>query len=295
MNYCEKNQIMKLLNHLNPDYSTLKKGNDIDDPLFYLNEKKKLIKFVNCKLQLFNVKIPVSITKKDLYSIIHYFYQYLNYGNSILLVYMNCILNCDESPTDCISDGDMIIIIEPSYYNDDSYLDSLTDINKKGDKINVELRDGEKLVRFLVVPINTTYEQLYKALILKYGNNIYFIGNEILKPHNNKILNNFERFTMKEWGSEGKSYQAKIIGKKINIKLIEKSGNKSKVINEIPIGILTSVKEIINWYKIYKAKKILKVFINNKEINLQDNTSVKSLGIITDSECIFVVEKNMYN
>lgn len=101
-------------------------------------------------------------------------------------------------------------------------------------------------MRILVIPFNTTYEQLYKALILKYGNNIYFIGNEILKPHNNKILNNFERFTMKEWGSEGKSYQAKIIGKKINIKLIEKSGNKSKVINEIPIGILTSVKEIIN-------------------------------------------------
>ena len=101
-------------------------------------------------------------------------------------------------------------------------------------------------MRILVIPFNTTYEQLYKALILKYGNNIYFIGNEILKPHSNKILNNFERFTMKEWGSEGKSYQAKIIGKKINIKLIEKSGNKSKVINEIPIGILTSVKEIIN-------------------------------------------------
>ena len=55
---------------------------------------------------------------------------------------MNCILNCDESRIDCISDGDMIIIIEPSYYNDDSYLDSLTDINKKGDKINIELDTG---------------------------------------------------------------------------------------------------------------------------------------------------------
>ena len=69
MNYEEKYQIMKLLNHLNPQYSFLEKGNDIEDPLYYVHEKKKLIKFVNCNFRLFNVKVPVSINKKDLYSI----------------------------------------------------------------------------------------------------------------------------------------------------------------------------------------------------------------------------------
>ena len=40
MNYNEPNQIKQLLNNLDINSLLLKEGNDIDDPLPYVNEKK---------------------------------------------------------------------------------------------------------------------------------------------------------------------------------------------------------------------------------------------------------------
>ena len=40
MNYNEPNQIRKLINNLDTNNPLLKEGNDIDDPLPYVNEKK---------------------------------------------------------------------------------------------------------------------------------------------------------------------------------------------------------------------------------------------------------------
>ena len=107
MNYNETSQIKRLLNHLNPDISNLKEANDIEDPLPHIKEKKKLIKFINSNNIIYNVKVPVSIDKIDLYSIALY---YTNFGSNILLVYMNCILNKDETSIECISDGDIVIL-----------------------------------------------------------------------------------------------------------------------------------------------------------------------------------------
>ena len=69
MNYNEKNQIKKLLDNLNTNCPLLKEANDISDPLPYVNEKKKLIKFINHDFKIFNVKVPISIDKKTLYNI----------------------------------------------------------------------------------------------------------------------------------------------------------------------------------------------------------------------------------
>ena len=69
MNYFEPNQINKLLDNLDINSPNLKEGNDISDPLPYIKEKKKLIKFINHDFKIFNVKVPISIDKMTLYQI----------------------------------------------------------------------------------------------------------------------------------------------------------------------------------------------------------------------------------
>ena len=250
MNYEEKYQIMKLLNHLNPQYSFLEKGNDIEDPLYYVHEKKKLIKFVNCNFRLFNVKVPVSISKKDLYSIAGYFYRFLRTTKiSLLLVYMNCILNCDESSIDCISDGDFVIIIEPNYYSDDSYLNSLTDKNIIGEKKNVAILYNS-CNRNLVMPVNTTCGQLYKALIIKYGKNYNFLYNgSHMKEIDYRNIPNSSTITMYDINVLS-GIGINIIGKEINLRIYEKIENKFQKLLIISVGSLNSIKNIIKYKNI---------------------------------------------
>ena len=72
--------------------------------MHYVKDEKQLIKFINHDFKIFNVKIPISIDKKTLYVIASLFKTRL--FSSILLVYMNCVLNEDESSINIISDGD---------------------------------------------------------------------------------------------------------------------------------------------------------------------------------------------
>ena len=59
----EKLQIMYLINLLTPNFSMIKIDEDIKDPLYYIKEEKKCIKFINSDFKLFNVKVPKSISK----------------------------------------------------------------------------------------------------------------------------------------------------------------------------------------------------------------------------------------
>ena len=69
MNYNEPNQIKKLLDNLDVNSPNLTEGNDIEDPLPYIHEKKKLIKFINQDSKIINVLVPISINKETLYQI----------------------------------------------------------------------------------------------------------------------------------------------------------------------------------------------------------------------------------
>lgn len=292
MNYEEKNQIMYLLNHLNPNYSFIK-GNDIEDPLYYVNEKKKLIKFVNCDFKLFNVKVPISISKKDLYLIAGYFYRVLRTTKiSLLLIYMNCILNCDESSIDCISDGDFVIIIEPNYYSDDSYLNILINQNEKRIKKNVILRYNDYTNRNLIIPYNTTLGQLYKALIIKYGKNYIYIYNGYqLKEIDDKNIPEGSTILMVDTNVVP-GLSINIIGKEVNLKIFEKFRNKFKKLATINIGSLNSIKDIINYIEIGYKKKIKKIFIGEKEIKLDEDRSIKSLGKMGSIDLNIITEKD---
>ena len=81
---------MNLIKILTPNFSMIQVDNEIKDPLYYIQEQKKCIKFVNINFKLFNVLVPKSISKNDLYSI-GLFYKTL-YNSKILLVYHNNIL-----------------------------------------------------------------------------------------------------------------------------------------------------------------------------------------------------------
>ena len=93
MNFENKYQIMKLVNQLNPDLSLFEKDDDILDPLYYIKGKKMLIKFINSDYKIIKIYFPISITKKDFYSIA-YHYKSLTISN-ILLIHKNNILNED--------------------------------------------------------------------------------------------------------------------------------------------------------------------------------------------------------
>lgn len=117
---------MNLIHLLTPNFSMIKIDNDIKDLLFYIKEEKKYIKFVNSDFKLFNVRVPKSITKRDLYSIALLYTSFFNSDiSNILLVYNNNILIQDESSINNIQNEDILTIIEETVFPDDSYYNNL--------------------------------------------------------------------------------------------------------------------------------------------------------------------------
>ena len=174
MNLSEPNQIKKLLDNLDIDSPNLKEGNDIDDPMPYIKEKKKLIKFINHDFKIFNVKVPISIDKNTLYQVAEK-YKILQ-NSKTLLIYKNNILNNDESSIDIITDNDYVIIIENIYYLDDSYFNSLNKINNFTGVKNVKIEIDSHLKNF-TIPNGTKFSELFKALMFYLGCNYYFYYN----------------------------------------------------------------------------------------------------------------------
>ena len=54
---------------LSLNYHKLDTSDKIEEPLDYINEQKKIIRLINSDYKEYKVKIPLSITKYDLYSI----------------------------------------------------------------------------------------------------------------------------------------------------------------------------------------------------------------------------------
>jgi hypothetical protein len=158
MNFNEKAQIMNLINHLNPDFSLIKEIHN-DDPLNYIEEEKIIVKFINGNKVLYNVKIPVSINKKDLYSIAEKYKS--EYVTNILLVHNNSILDQDETSINFISNGDTIIIVEARYYQDNSYYNFLIK-NYNKDMIRIELYGDIK--RNFYFSGNISFSEMMKVI-----------------------------------------------------------------------------------------------------------------------------------
>jgi len=282
MDYSEPTQIRQLLNNLDTNSPLLKEGNDIDDPLPYVNEKKKLIKFINHDFKIFTVKVPISIDKKTLHDIAGLYKT--TFVSKTLLIYMNCILHNDETSIDCIGDGDFVIIIENIYYLDDTYYNSLNNRNYSGKKKNVSLEINGKR-RNIIVPSDTKLYQLYKAFIFKFGCGYKFI-------YNGKDINGQDErdyleghiIRIYEYGFV-KTYIT-ILGKEINLTLdfIDNTGKKtSRFSGNYVVGIYNSTKKFTQMIELQKLIKIKRFYLGNKEINLEEDRSFLSFGIKEDT------------
>lgn len=286
MNYNEKYQISKLLENLDTKSPLLKEEKDIRDPLSYIKEKKKLIKFINHDFKIINVKVPISIDKMTLYQIAD-LYKSLE-GAEFLLVYMNCILNKDESSIESITDGDFIIIIEDIYYLDDTYLNLLTDKNNIGEKKNVRLSFNTGLRRNLVIPLETKFSHLYKALILHFGCNSYFLYNsQNIDYSNNDIVPEYSNIIIHQT-KQMPGNALRIFGKKIELKI----NLNNSIEQTLEVGILNSVKEFIKIIEYLLKIKIKGFSLGKKEIYIKEDKSFASLGITNNCEIKLILEKN---
>ena len=282
----DKYQIMNIMNRLNPNLSILKQDNEIRDPLYYIKEPKKVVKFVNSDFKLFNVKIPSFIDKKDLYSIAS-LYKTLDISD-ILLISKDCTIKEDESSIDSISEGDLIIIIENKIYPDDSYYKSLLTKNDNPKVINIIWRNSSlgKSVN-LHFPSNITIFQLKKAIYLKFGFYHKGISCKWFSKKNDETLEELPPISelIYEKLNEAMNYYINYLGKEIMIR-IKRSEEKPDL--EIIFGSLNSIKIIVRRIEADLQKKVKKIYFNGKELDIKEEKSIASLGI-KDGSLLFVV------
>lgn len=144
----------------------LESDNTIVDQFPYIKDQKINVKFINYNNKIFNVKIPITIDKIDLYSIADLYVSWK--GIDILLVHKNNIISKDETPIKEISDGDIIIIIENRYYIDDSYYNSLNEKYKNEQILNIYV-NCDSFKRYFCFPMVITVTEMLKCFYLSFG------------------------------------------------------------------------------------------------------------------------------
>ena len=308
MNFEHPQQVQSLINHLFPNYGELKqiydddndKNNIYGELLPYIHEEKKTIKFINSNKILYNIKIPCSISKSDLYEIAK-LYKGLNYSN-IILVHNNNILNNDESSIENISTGDSIIIIEDRIYPDKSYYLSIQKKyeNNNKNRINIVFNEFRGLIRRhnFVFSENTTITEMIYSINLFFGLDYrdlrLMYDMMTIKPNETNIFNYFRRSEMVtivgiKRQNERNLTECKIIGKAISAKLLnDKNEEEFKVV----VGRLNNTKvlfcpDIDHGFGSFKdnLRGLYNIYIGNIEIKFEDNQSFSSHGIKEDFAC----------
>lgn len=286
INYDNNDQIMELINRLSPNPSDLKYDNTILDPLHYIDAEKKTIKFITSEFNLFKVKIPITITKLDLYSIAMYYRE--RFYSSILLVYKDTILEEDETSINFISDDDTFIIIEDRIYPNDTYYNSLIAQNKNEEMISFRIRISDlDETLFLPFPSNIPVSEMKKAIELKLGyHNISFSG-KLGLSNKDKIIKNIFKIDYRLdifLPLGGPLTILDEFGKKV---LVNVTDINKEVITEFEIGLLNSNKYLIKRIESYMNKKfkVKKLYFEEKEISLDKEKSLTSLGIKDNFIC----------
>lgn len=289
MNFAYPNQIKAILNLLNENFSGFKYENDVKDPLFYIKEPKIIIKFINSNYVVIKVKIPKSITQYDLYTIAN-LYKWKQ-RSDILLIHKNKVLKKNESSIDFISDNDNIIIIEPRYFPDDSYYNSL--IKKSSNdvrNVRLNLSNGQKLNR--IFPSDITIGEIGKAfhLILGSSSYDYFLFNKYKINLND--IRNLKEFSYCDLVISQEIFQEILgtsihqLGKQLNFKI--NSDEKTVHNSHFVIGILNKIEDIMIYIEAILRKMVKKIKIGEIEIKKNEDKrlcSLFSLGITKDFDC----------
>lgn len=298
IDFSHKDQIMSLIDRLNPKTSDLHYNNTILDPLHYVEAEKKIVKFINSEYRLFKVKLPINITKMDVYSIVEDFKD--RRYSDILLVYKDAILEKDETSIDFISDDDTFIIIENRIYPNDSYYNSLIkqNINEKMYKIQIRIDNNIEEQFFLSFPSNIPISEMKKAIELKLGYlNILFSGKRlyrddiIIKNLFNSSNNNCP-YNLNVYIPKGELLAFIKYGKQVLVNVIDKNGKKNYI---DAIGLLNSNKFLIKMIEgqYLDEYKVKKAYFNGKEISLDKEKSLNSYGIKDNFICeVEIIPKN---
>lgn len=252
----------------------------------YIKEEKKIIRFINSNNDINYIKIPIFITKNELYSIASK-YKALGFSK-IILSYNNCLLKKDESSIDEIPEGAEINIIEerniPSYV----YYQSLIKKYGKNDIRNITLSfsTGKKMI--LNFPGNSTFSEVVNAINQIYGSNeenlVLLYNGQQLSTNDKRKIRDVENgdfmITIIE-NREFKHYFGKPIIANINIK--KKNGEQIKA--RLYTGTLestTSLFEDIERKILISPFKNQKLYFNDIELKREDEKSLLSLGIKKD-------------
>ena len=233
---------------------------------------------INYNKILYNVIIPTFTTKSDLYSIAQT-YRAFDFTN-LLLVHNNSILNKDESSINNIADNDIIIMIEDRYYPDETYYNSIIENKKSDEMIRIILQDvslnlcGSKNVG-IDFPSDISFSEMFKAIYLKFGRDkrdltFWNYSNSLHMKIKDKNLGScFLAINVTTHGG--------ILGMIFNI-----YGKKIKLNyngNLFTIGAFNSNKKLKNVIEAQERKKLKKLYIDGKEVDLCEEKSLDSLGI----------------
>ena len=80
-----------------------------------------------------------------------------------------------------------------------------------------------------------------------------------------------------------------IFGKRICLKIIFQYEKKSNSSCNYPIGTLNSIKELVNIVEIQNSLKVKAFYLDGKQINIEEDRSLASLGIKENSVAIILV------
>ena len=294
------NQINQNMEQLNINYNKEKNNNQmpfdinnsnekIEDVLSYINEPKMVIRFSNIdsikKGTFIKVKLPKSLTKKELYSIAKK-YQ-VDYYSNIILSCNNYFLKMDDTLIDGIEEGSIINIIENADFPDSSYYKALMKNNENYQRISFYFKfDG--IIKKIEFPKNITFSELKKAALSKLllnskkykFNNVHFDGNYKIKqfPENKTFEINSSDPLEHHW-KFGKLLFVDVYNEKKNIHF------------NIDIGNLNSIKILISRIEM-TCEKLRKIIINGNEFlkNEINDFSLKSIGINDNFKCIVEFE-----
>jgi hypothetical protein len=292
MDFDNPNQIKNMINFLSLNYNKLDISDNIEDPLYYIEEPKKIIKFINSNYKEYKVKIPLSITKYDLYSIAQKYKCFKNNkkhlsGNhsNILLINNNLILKRDATSIDCINENDILIIIEPRNFPDDSFYNSLQERTEDKGCIQFEFSSGESAI-YRIFPYDIKICEIYKSINLELGLDIntykliYGGGPLQIKDEQEGTFLLGFTITILECNIFNKILLfGKIVVAKINGRGSDTIGLLNSI-NDLKQLILNSLGE----------KKIKTLIIENNVIEEGDIRSLFSLGIKNDFTCFVKFE-----
>ena len=283
----QMNQMMMMQMEMNKNNPI--KLDDYIDKYYYIKEDKKKIKFIRVlDNEVFKVKVPCSLRKNELYYTAK---EYKKFEFSEMqLFYKGNFMSEDETTIDCINDDDEIKIIEEIHGIDFSYYDLYLSKHENEPKINVKFKYTNGNIKNLIFTLNTSIKEMCKIffyemkipenkrklfLLTWNGIQIYFYDESSLAK---KGITNESIICVQKY----RSFYIKLdVGKTITAFVIH---NNEEIMKE-NVGTLTQIKKLYNFIMTNRSIKILKIKINGKEIDKNDERTLSSIGIRDNFYC----------